>query len=70
MGILYASVIKQKLHQERMHKIFIDRLVELGVTHSQLGHPVLSLDYDEAKYEYTIAAFKEIDVTKDSNKWF
>jgi len=70
MGILYASVLKKKLHQEKMHKIFIDRLVELGVTHSQLGHPVIDLDYDEAKFEYTLAAFKEIDAEKDSNRWF
>jgi hypothetical protein len=70
MGILYASVMKKKLHQEKMHKIFIDRLIELGVTHSQLGHPVTDLEFEEAKYEYTLAAFREIDTAKDDNTWF
>ncbi|WP_026572480.1 hypothetical protein [Bacillus sp. UNC438CL73TsuS30] len=70
MGILYSSMIKVKLHQDKMHKYFIKRLQELGVTHSQLGHPVEELDYDEAKYEYTLAAFREIDAERDANRWF
>lgn len=70
MGILYNSVKKAKLHQEKMHKYYIDRLIELGVIESQLGHSVHDLDYDEAKYEYTLAEIRAIDIRSDSNKWF
>jgi hypothetical protein len=69
MSVKYSNV-KGILHQERMHKIFIDRLIELGVTRSQLGTPVRDLDYDESKYEYTMAAFREIDAENDNNRWY
>jgi hypothetical protein len=69
MSVKYSNV-KGILHQERMHKIFIDRLIELGVTRSQLGTSIRDLDYDEAKYEYTMAAFREIDAETDSNRWY
>jgi hypothetical protein len=69
MSVKYSNV-KGILHQGKMHKIFIDRLIELGVTHSQLGHKVETLDYDEAKYEYTLAAFREIEAEHESNRWY
>lgn len=69
MSVKYSNV-KGILHQGKMHKIFIDRLIELGVTHSQLGHPVRDLDFEEAKYEYTLAAFREIDAEHENGKWF
>jgi hypothetical protein len=65
MGILYTSVIKQKLHQEKMHKYFIDGLVGMGITESQLGHKVQDLDYEEAKYECLIATFKRADIENE-----
>lgn len=78
MGILYSSVLKQKLHQEKMHKYFIDGLIEMGVTQSQLGHKVTDLDYQEAKYEFTLSAIrqadiaraKQIDIENSEHKWF
>jgi hypothetical protein len=69
MSVKYSN-FKGILHQEKMHKYFIDSLLELGIKESQLGHPVETLDYDEAKYEYTLAAFRKIDSEIDSNRWF
>jgi hypothetical protein len=78
LGILYSSVVKQKLHQDKMHKYFIDRLIEMGVTQSQLGHKVTDLDFDEAKYEYTLASIRQadierarrVDIENNEHKWF
>lgn len=60
MGVLYNA----------MHKYYIERLIELGVTHSQLGHPVRELDMDEAHYEFVLAEMNQIDIESDANKWF
>jgi len=69
MSVKYSNV-KGILHQEKMHKFYIDGLEEMGVTHSQLGRPIHQLDYDEAKYEYTLAVFRSIDTERESNRWF
>jgi hypothetical protein len=67
---LKFSDVKKKLHQDKMHKIFIDGLREMGVTHSQLGHSIHELDYEEAHYEYMLAVFRRVDAETDSQKWF
>lgn len=61
---------KDKLHQERIHKYYIERLKELGVTHSQLGHKVDDLDIEEAHYELVLAEIRAVEVSNESSKWF
>jgi hypothetical protein len=70
MGTLFDSMQKVYLHQEKMRKFYIDSLQELGVTHSQLGRPITSLDLEEAHYEYVLASFRVIDRETESGKMF
>lgn len=69
MHVKYSDV-KGALHQEKIHKFYIDSLKELGVTHSQLGRPITTLDLEEAHYEYVLASFRVIDRENDNGKWF
>jgi hypothetical protein len=67
MGTLYNSVMA---HQEMKRKFVLERLLEAGVTKSQDGIDIRECDYEELKYEYVLQSFREVDVAKDSNKWF
>lgn len=67
MGILYrASQMKKNMKQE----FVLNRLLELGVTHSQDGKSIHECDYEELKYLLVLESFKQIDVEKESGKWF
>lgn len=48
----------------------IDELAKLGVTTTQGGTSITDCSYEELKYELVLASFREIDIQKDSNKWF
>lgn len=67
MGILYNSVNLQK---NLKHEFIIDRLKKLNITKSQTGKAVDDLDYDEAKYELVLAAFREVDTESSERQWF
>jgi hypothetical protein len=59
------------MFQQNMKRQFVlEKLKEKGITHSQNGTSIEQLDYEELKYELVLAAFKEIDVVKDENRWF
>jgi hypothetical protein len=70
MGILFDSVKKANLHQEMKHKFVIERLMKLGITHSQHGQSIHDLDYEEAKYELVIAEMRQVDIDNPEHKWF
>lgn len=64
MGILYEKAMAAK------RQYLIDELRKKSVTVSQNGKALRDCDYEELKYELVLASFREIDVTKDANKWF
>jgi hypothetical protein len=67
MGVLYNAVNMKK----QMKKQYVlDRLTELGVTHTQQGKPIQECDYETLKYELVLSEFRQIDISHDSNKWF
>ncbi|MFB7301699.1 hypothetical protein [Heyndrickxia sporothermodurans] len=55
---------------EMKRNFVLERLLEAGVTKSQLGQDIHELDYEELKYELVLQSFREIDVQSDKNKWF
>ena len=55
---------------ETKRNFILDRLKELNITKTQTGKNVHDCDYEELKYEYTLASFREIDVQKSENAWF
>lgn len=67
MGILNKAVHMQK---QMKREFVIDRLSELGVTHSQQGKSIQECDYETLKYLLVLASFREIDAKCDSAKWF
>jgi hypothetical protein len=67
MGLLYNSVIMQ---QEMKRNFIIDKLRVMNFTKNRQGKLIEDMDYDELKYEYVLASFREIDVENDSAKWF
>lgn len=67
MGVLYRSVNMQK---QMKREFVIDRLMDLGVTHSQEGESIHECDYETLKYLLVLESFKEIDGNHESNKWF
>jgi hypothetical protein len=67
MGLLYKSVMA---HQEMKRNFVIDKLKEQGITKDQHGTSIHNLSYDDLKHELVKAAFREIDVENDENRWF
>lgn len=67
MGILYNSV---KLQKNMKQEFVLEKLLALGITKSQSGKSIYDCDYEELKYEYVLASFREIDPTNDQNGWF
>ena len=67
MGALYNAM---KLQKQMKHEFVLERLLELGVTHSQQGQPIQELAYEDLKYELVLASFRQIDVEKESGRWF
>lgn len=67
MGILNKAVHMQK---QMKREFVIDRLHEMGVTHTQEGKSIQECDYEELKYLLVLESFKQIDVEKESGKWF
>ncbi|MCM3600656.1 hypothetical protein M3175_07930 [Robertmurraya korlensis] len=63
----YNSV---KQHNEIKKQFVLDKLIKAGVTKGQSGKSVHDMDYDELKYELTLQAFREIDITSDSSRWW
>ncbi|WP_412968527.1 hypothetical protein [Fredinandcohnia sp. 179-A 10B2 NHS] len=71
MGLLFDSVKKVKLHQEKTyHKLLLERFSERGITHTPDGRKLDLLTYDELKSEAVLQSFRDIDTEKDSAKWF
>lgn len=67
MGVLYkAATLKKSMKQQ----FVLDRLMELGVTHSQQGKPIQDLSYEEMKYELVLAEMKQVDIENPDHKWF
>lgn len=63
---MFANQIQQNMKRN----FILDQLKEHGITHSQNGTSVNELTYDELKYELVLSSFKEIDITRDAQKWF
>lgn len=63
----YNSV---KLQEKLKREFVLERLLEKGVTKSQQGISIYSLDYEELKYELVLSAYREIDAECDSGRWF
>ncbi|WP_404293146.1 hypothetical protein LG276_00890 [Cytobacillus kochii] len=67
MGNLYkAAVMQKKLKRD----FILGKLRALNVTVSQEGLPLDELDYEDLKYEYVLASFREIDSETSINAWF
>ncbi|MEK4924137.1 hypothetical protein MKX78_19710 [Cytobacillus sp. FSL R5-0569] len=67
MGNLYkAAVMQKKLKRD----FILGKLRALNVTASQEGLPLDELDYEDLKYEYVLASFRQIDSETSSNAWF
>lgn len=64
MGILYLKTMEAK----RQH--IIKELLAKGITKDERGISIHDLSYDDLKYELVLQAFREIDVERESNKWF
>lgn len=64
------QLIKAEVTSQMMRNFVIERLLELGIRESQTGVSIYDLDYEALKYELTLAAFREIDVMSDANKYF
>lgn len=60
---------KKQLHQEMKRKIVLEALLELGV-YTVEGKSVYDLSYDDLKHELVLSSFRQIDINRDSNKWF
>ncbi|MFE4524711.1 hypothetical protein ACFRCQ_21825 [Cytobacillus firmus] len=67
MGILYKAVVAEK---QLKHNFILERLQKKGITVSQQGIPLDQLNYDEIKYEYVLATFREVDPENSEEKWF
>lgn len=63
----YNSVKQQS---EIKKQFVLDKLIEAGVTKGQSGKSVHVMDYEELKYELTLQAFRDIDITSDSSRWW
>jgi|GEM_PF-2148437 hypothetical protein len=59
-----------KQQSEIKKQFVLDKLIEAGVTQGQSGKSVHDMDYEELKYELTLQAFRDIDITSDSNRWW
>lgn len=67
MGVLYKAVNIQKTMK---HQFILERLQELGVTHSQQNQPIYELSYDDLKYELVLAEMRKVDIEHPDHKWF
>lgn len=67
MGVLYDAM---KLQKNMKKQFVLERLIELGFTHSQQGKPLQELEYDEMKYELVLAEIRKVDVEHPDHKWF
>lgn len=59
-----------KQQSEIKKQFVLEKLIESGVTKGQSGKSVHDMDYEELKYELTLQAFRDIDITSDSNRWW
>jgi 3-deoxy-D-manno-octulosonate 8-phosphate phosphatase KdsC-like HAD superfamily phosphatase len=59
-----------KLQKQMKQQFVLDRLLELGVTHSQQGQPIQELAYEDLKYELVLAEIKAVDIDNENNRWF
>ncbi|OLS39113.1 hypothetical protein [Bacillus sp. MRMR6] len=67
MGVLLKAMnLKKNMKQQ----IVLERLKELGVTHSQQGKVIEELDYNELKFELVIAEMNQVDIEHPDHKWF
>lgn len=67
MGVLYKAAVAEK----RLKKNFIlERLQGMSIQVSQQGIPIDQLSYEELKYEYVLASFRDIDTDRTENTWF
>lgn len=67
MGLLYKATNMKKNMKQQM---VLDRLHEIGVTHSQQGKPIQELEYDELKYELVLSEMRQVDIDHPDHKWF
>ncbi|KON88972.1 hypothetical protein AF332_20725 [Sporosarcina globispora] len=67
MGILYKAAVAEK---RLKHNFILERLQKMGITVSQQGIPLDQLTYEELKYEYVLASFREVDADNSEEKWF
>jgi hypothetical protein len=58
------------IHQEMKRKFVLEQLLSKGVTRSQQGTNIYECSYEELKYELVLQAFRDVDLTKDENRWF
>jgi hypothetical protein len=55
---------------EQKRKFLINELINLNIYKTQTGKSIHDASYKELKYELILAAFQEIDVECESNRWF
>jgi 3-deoxy-D-manno-octulosonate 8-phosphate phosphatase KdsC-like HAD superfamily phosphatase len=67
LGILNKAVHMQK---QMKRDFVIDRLNELGITHTQQGKPIQELTYKELLHELVLAEMRQVDIDHPSHKWF
>jgi hypothetical protein len=58
------------ISRESQKQIFIQELLDKGITETKDGTRIESLDYYSLRHELVIAKFREIDVESQSNKYF
>lgn len=57
--------------KEELMKLMIrNDLIAAGVAFGQSGKSVHDMDFEELKYEATLQAFRDIDISVDGQRWF
>jgi hypothetical protein len=67
MGVLYNAV---KLKKQMKQQFVLERLLDLGVTHSQQGQPIQELSYKELQFELILVEMRQVDIEHPDHRWF
>jgi hypothetical protein len=59
-----------KLQKQMKREFVLDRLYELGVTHSQHGQPIQELSYEDLKHHLVLAEMRQVDIEHPEHRWF
>jgi 3-deoxy-D-manno-octulosonate 8-phosphate phosphatase KdsC-like HAD superfamily phosphatase len=59
-----------KLQKQMKQQFVLDRLLELGVTHTHYGQPIKELTYKELLHELVLAEMRQVDIDHPEHVWF